>query len=173
MRKEIMKKPNYTYVECARCNRKGTPRCRRKGKRWGSCVIPGCMELVENAPRFIEVDGKRTRQMSNLYDETEKLLIEHGKAIADIAFVSGNGHEIPLDNFLKIAKDFSYDDGYGSAEVPLDLLIVGKDWWMERHEYDGSEWWEYKTLPCRPDAVRSIAGIGTWGEYIYGEGGAS
>ena len=50
--------PNYTYVECARCNRKGTPRCRRKGKRWGSCVIPGCMELVENAPRFIEVDGK-------------------------------------------------------------------------------------------------------------------
>lgn len=47
--------PNYTYVECERCNRKGTPKCRRKGKRWGSCVIPGCMELVDNAPRFIKV----------------------------------------------------------------------------------------------------------------------
>jgi hypothetical protein len=46
--------PNYTYVECERCNRKGTPRCRRKGKRWGLSVIPGCMELVENAPRFIK-----------------------------------------------------------------------------------------------------------------------
>lgn len=49
--------PNYTYVECERCNRKGTPRCRHKGKRWGLCVIPGCMELVENAPRFIKVDS--------------------------------------------------------------------------------------------------------------------
>ena len=48
--------PNYTYVECARCNRKGTPRCRRKGGRWGLCVIPGCMELVEDASQFIKVD---------------------------------------------------------------------------------------------------------------------
>ena len=47
--------PNYTYVECERCNRKGTPKCRRKGRRWGLCVIPGCMELVENAQRFIKV----------------------------------------------------------------------------------------------------------------------
>lgn len=50
--------PNYTYVECERCNRRATPKCRRKGKRWGPCVIPGCMELVENAPRFIKVDAK-------------------------------------------------------------------------------------------------------------------
>ena len=54
---ELRDLPNYTYVECARCNSRGTQRCRRKGKRWGLCVIPGCMDLVEDAPRFIKVDA--------------------------------------------------------------------------------------------------------------------
>ena len=49
MKKKI---PNYTYVECEECNRRGTPRCRHKGKRWNLCVIPGCMELVEDAPKY-------------------------------------------------------------------------------------------------------------------------
>ena len=50
--------PNYTYVECERCNRRGTPKCRRKGERWGLCVIPGCMELVEDAPKYLKTgDG--------------------------------------------------------------------------------------------------------------------
>lgn len=26
-------------------------------------------------------------------------------------------------------------------------MVVGDDWWLERHEYDGSEWWEFKRLP--------------------------
>lgn len=52
-----MKKPNYTYIECHLCNRKGTPRCRRKGYRWSPCVIRGCMELVEDAPKFLKASG--------------------------------------------------------------------------------------------------------------------
>lgn len=43
---------NYTYVKCDECVRHGTPRCRHKGERWGYCVIPGCMVLVECAAQF-------------------------------------------------------------------------------------------------------------------------
>lgn len=32
-------------------------------------------------------------------------------------------------------------------------MIVGDDWWMERHEYDGSEWWEFKELPKKPTFI--------------------
>ena len=39
------------------------------------------------------------------------------------------------------------DSGYGSAEIREDLVIVGKDWWLERDEYDGSEWWAFHTMP--------------------------
>jgi hypothetical protein len=33
------------------------------------------------------------------------------------------------------------------------LEIVGDDWWLERHEYDGAEWWEYKTKPSMPESI--------------------
>lgn len=39
-------------------------------------------------------------------------------------------------------------------ESVLDLLVVGNNWWLERHNYDGSEWWEFKRLPTRPLSER-------------------
>ena len=42
--------------------------------------------------------------------------------------------------------DFEYDDGYGCQE--LEGVVVYTDGtWSERGEYDGSEWWEHKTMP--------------------------
>ena len=43
--------------------------------------------------------------------------------------------------------DVEYDSGYGAAEVAPDLKLIGEDFWLERAEYDGSEWREYKTIP--------------------------
>ena len=111
--------------------------------------------------------------MTNLYEETVRCLLVYGKSMSDVAFVSGNGHEIPLDNFIESAKSYDYDNGFGGEEVPLDLLIVGKDWWMERHEYDGSEWWEYKELPLRPKIVKKISGFHVYHKYLYGEEGGA
>jgi len=50
---------------------------------------------------------------------------------------------------LKLA-DVCYNNSFGGQEIAEDLLIVGEDWWMERCEYDGSEWWEFKTMPVKP-----------------------
>ena len=37
-------------------------------------------------------------------------------------------------------------DGETIAKYPF-LKNLGRDFWLERHEYDGSEWWEYKSIP--------------------------
>jgi len=44
-------------------------------------------------------------------------------------------------------RSIKYYNSYGASCVALDLVVVGDDWWLERYEYDGKEWWEFKTLP--------------------------
>jgi len=48
-----------------------------------------------------------------------------------------------------LAEDVNYNSGFGGQEIAKDLVVVGTGWWMERHEYDGSEWWEFKAPPVR------------------------
>lgn len=86
--------------------------------------------------------------MINLLSETTKFLEENGKSLDDVLWIGNrDGKEIiPVSDFLMGANRM-YDDGYGSNEVSLDLVIVGNDWWLERSDYDGCEWWEYKTIP--------------------------
>ena len=87
--------------------------------------------------------------MQNLYNETLEVLNEHGKTSCDILWVGTPDTKIPLDMFWK-AADSAYDNGYGGTEVNESLFVVGDNWWLERHEYDGSEWWEYKERPSEP-----------------------
>jgi hypothetical protein len=35
-------------------------------------------------------------------------------------------------------------------------MVIGSDWWLERHEYDGSEWWEFKSLPKPREAAQPL-----------------
>lgn len=86
----------------------------------------------------------------NLLSETTDVLAEHKRSTSDVRWVGNHNLWMSWDEFAAIA-DVTYDAGFGGANVNETLLIVGDDWWMERHEYDGSEWWEYKSLPIRPD----------------------
>ena len=87
--------------------------------------------------------------MNNLLTETQVVLQSHNKDFKDVRFITNGTDEIPLESFLKLANK-NYDDGYGKTHVNMDLKIVGSNWWLERHEYDGSEWWEFKTIPIKP-----------------------
>jgi hypothetical protein len=54
--------------------------------------------------------------------------------------------------FLELL-DFEYDDGFGGQE------IYGHIWyedgtWSERRDYDGSEWWEYMSVPDIPEELK-------------------
>ena len=90
--------------------------------------------------------------LMNLLLETQKALEENGKTSDDVEFVTDGVCSCPWEVFAAQASTIDYDNGYGGAEINQSLQIVGKDWWLERHEYDGSEWWEYKTLPVLPEA---------------------
>jgi hypothetical protein len=86
----------------------------------------------------------------NLLSETVDALSNSGKTRSDVRWIgSTNYGYFDWWHFVKIAN-IEYDDGYGAAEVARDLVIVGDDWWLERNEYDGSEWWTFKKLPIKP-----------------------
>jgi len=91
---------------------------------------------------------------TNLYIETVKVLEKNGKAIKDIVWVGTREATIDKEQFLEEVKQTEYDNGYGGAEIALDLIIVGVDWWLSRGEYDGAEWWVFNTLPQRSKRER-------------------
>lgn len=102
---------------------------------------------------------KRYEDSTNLYEEIVSELKEHNKNIEDIKFVCLNAPELSIkgfvfhkyqletNEFLTIAKEIYYESGFGLCYINLTLKIAGDNWWLERHEYDGSEWWEFKTMP--------------------------
>lgn len=88
--------------------------------------------------------------MENLLKETLEILSKNGKHESDVEWcgIAGSIH-FSWEEF-KILANQEYDNGYGGVEVLSELLVVGKDFWLERHEYDGSEWWEFKSYPVKP-----------------------
>ena len=84
--------------------------------------------------------------MINLWEETIGKLAINDKSFDDVIAICGNDFQITKEDFEKYSKT-EYNNGYGSPQVAEDLLIIGDDFWLERHEYDGLEWWEFKDMP--------------------------
>ena len=102
----------------------------------------------------------------NLLEETIERLKENNKTTKDVEFVSADGTSFTWADFIIVA-DKEYDDGFGSPEVNLGLVVVGKDFWLERHEYDGSEHWEYKELPTKLKPINKVRIYKTvWSGYL-------
>jgi hypothetical protein len=94
--------------------------------------------------------------MAELIQETKDYIEALGYSKEDIQWIGGHDFTIPIDCFWKAAPQV-YDAGYGSQEVAMDLVIVFKDGsWLERQEYDGSEWWAYKRCPNMPLRIESV-----------------
>ena len=112
----------------------------------------------------------------NLLEETLAALRSEGKAPADVLFVSGRNWladegevcSVPWEAFERLAAATNYNNGYGCAEVDDSLVVAGDGWWLERAEYDGSEWWEYKSAPkpgpCAPILALSRSAAGVYDE---------
>lgn len=86
--------------------------------------------------------------MVNLWYETVQFLIDNGKTTSSIIFITdGYNYRLTTSKDLQQLLDFNCDNGYGLTEVNPELKLVGKDFWLERSIYDGSEKWEFKTMP--------------------------
>jgi len=112
---------------------------------------------------MIEINS--TSETVNLWDETIECLNENGKEWKDVKSVivcprlECRYVRITKNSFEEIARSFDYHNGFGHTEVPESLKLVGEDWWLERGEYDGSEWWEFKTRPNIPDERTELTGF--------------
>ena len=86
--------------------------------------------------------------MANLLHETVEILKAHNKTMQDILWVGCTDLNMrtTVEDFVKRANE-NYDDGYGFENVNTGLIVVGTDFWLERHTYDGAEWWEFKQKP--------------------------
>lgn len=105
------------------------------------------------------------RNLTNLYKELrQEINIEE----IDYILVTENKWKnnerdvyVPISWFLEQAKRINYYSGYGTAVIDLTLKIVLKDGrWLERREYDGSEWWVLRSKPNMPHEIPKKLDIG-------------
>lgn len=85
--------------------------------------------------------------MQNFLQETKNVIRDSGHTVDDVMFIGSRDGEYRLkfDEFSKLA-DFEYDSGYGGQVIALDMIVYFYDKsYIVRGEYDGSEWWEYRT----------------------------
>ncbi len=86
--------------------------------------------------------------MVNLLFETIQFLQKYEKKLDDILYVTdGCNFRRVNKKILQSLLNENYDSGYGCVEINRELKLVGKDFWLERWEYDGSEGWSFKQYP--------------------------
>ena len=84
----------------------------------------------------------------NLLKETLEELKDNNLIPSDILWVGSKDGKFAItwEEFVNIA-DVEYNNGFGGQEIADDLVVVGKNFWLERHEYDGAENWVYREKP--------------------------
>jgi hypothetical protein len=83
-------------------------------------------------------------ELTNLYNEILDLIGNEKQ----IDFILIGDMKVPIEWFLNQAKRINYDCSYGNSLINTDIKIVLKNGtWLERCEYDGSEWFELREKP--------------------------
>lgn len=97
--------------------------------------------------------------LKNLLSETIAECEKIGKRTDDIdrvQWVDENLHDVKCTwkTFADAVKHLKYNSSYGVQEINESLAVVFKDGtWLERAEYDGAEWWEYKMCPVDTNII--------------------
>lgn len=89
----------------------------------------------------------------NLLQETLLALSHHGKRPSDVQWVGDSQQSGTWADFESVANfEYANDQVHDDPVISPELKVVGAGWWLERIASDGSEWWEYKTIPTKPRA---------------------
>lgn len=84
--------------------------------------------------------------MANLLKETIDFLSKNNRSPKDVISVGSEKYRISWDTFAKHA-DIEYYNGFGGCEIIKNIKMFGKDFIAFRNEYDGSEWWQFISIP--------------------------
>ncbi len=88
--------------------------------------------IIEETKELLE--GKTVKEFFLEFYDTENY--------KDLDPIKGEGPEIPWEEF----PFNEYDDSFGLAAVSGWISFTDGTW-LEREEYDGSEWWEERIFP--------------------------
>jgi hypothetical protein len=99
--------------------------------------------------------------------ELANVLCNCSKTIKDIKYGSvlyyGFSHDgthelkIVVDENLDIGLlNFDYDNGFGGQRL-YGIIVFNDGTWLERSEYDGSEWWAFKQTPNEADCYALLS----------------
>ena len=97
-------------------------------------------------------------------EETIEDIKASGHAIEDVVFIGSleSGYACKDWDHFKELANFEYDSGFGSQKIATDLIIAFSDGsHMWRHEYDGSENWEYTRpiqIPSETKVTKKLGG---------------
>ena len=109
--------------------------------------------------------------LTNFLKETSRALKEFNKTPIDVHSVvlcyKGTPWALTWSQFEVLAEDVFYNKSFGNTVVNSTLKIVGLDWWLERMDYDGEEWWKYQEHPLATDVW--IKAEETKPEWLYTE----
>lgn len=102
--------------------------------------------MVEELKEDIHRIGKDLSavQMAQIY--TDKRVDPPGPEKVTVLVNMDNGDTELLEAQLTHHLGFWYDSSYGGQEL-FGWVLFKDGTWLERDEYDGSEWWDYKTPP--------------------------
>ena len=91
----------------------------------------------------------------NVIEELRNELISIDKTDKDILKIYIHLHKgytddykssyVVFEKYEDIPTDLIYSAGYGGQEL-YGFILFKDGTWLERGEYDGSEWWEYKSF---------------------------
>jgi hypothetical protein len=131
-------------------------------------------DLDDLTPSFDEHNWENVAsfvRLRNAKEELSPFLTESNKVLcATITYEkNGNNYFTTDKGFKKIilkknytsteyeeflnSLDFNYDCGYGGQEL-FGTVWFENGTWLERGEYDGSEWWKNCVVPEIPDECK-------------------
>ena len=87
--------------------------------------------------------------MSKAESSDDEVLEFRLEAFSSNVKIYGRG-QIPWEVFSRLA-DFNYDSGYGSQEFDGWITFKNTDAYIQRDDYDGSEWWAVVRRPKLKD----------------------
>jgi len=90
------------------------------------------------------------KQIGKTQDDIKVMKCQYGEDYLDANSRKYNIHSID-------ELDFNYDAGYGSQQLD-GLVLFNDNTWLERHEHDGSEWWEHKRCPTVDEVLSFTTG---------------
>lgn len=104
-----------------------------------------------------------TEDCVNVAEELRNVLEDTDQVIAlDLTYTDSDGNtswrqiwrrdqsSLSFEEFLKNHLNLFYKNGYGSQQLFGEVWLDDNSW-LERCEYDGSEWWEHRVRPPLPE----------------------